>query len=297
MMMEEVPIEEGRWKLQVKNSQGIQLRKQPIDQTKSRFSKVFSENEVVVCDRKILAQLPGQASFYRVEGTASGWIFDQSGHVQMAQEIEAGPTISPIEGNGWTVEFVRGVAAAAVKGLKEIAFNPQSRVISFRHPDGARINVYYTTRTIGTTLDIANQGGKTQLFRRNCKQDELIEILKNPSVHMDRGYYKAFSDISQANSSNCHDVNKEEDFRNRLKDLDEEMHELLEKRKTLLEAIQRHGRERVQKDALWWEQRFEHDRVLQAESAAKLEATCLKVEAEIRRLLNDQRRREQAQRQ
>ena len=53
---------------------------------------------------------------------------------------------------GWSPDFVRGIAAC-IKGVEEIAFNEESRLTSFRtSPEQVRINVYYTTRTIGTAL-------------------------------------------------------------------------------------------------------------------------------------------------
>ena len=298
-LMEEIPIQEGRWKLQVSNSDGIQLRKQPIDYTESRYPNVYAENDVVLCDRKIPAQLPSHATFYRVEGT-DGWIFDRRGDHRMAYEIPVDFSDQPSTPNnqgGWTVEFVRGCAAAAKEGIEEIAFNNQNRVVSFRHPNGARINVYYTTKTIGTALDHPTQG-RTQLFRRNCTRDELIEILKNPRVHTGHGYFRAskrarmetapstlgpFSIIPSNGAAE--DVNIEEDFRNRLKDLDEEMDELVEKRKVLWQSIHIHEAIRVENNRDWWKRKTEHDGVLQAELNARLEAKRQQEAEEVRRRL------------
>ena len=67
------------------------------------------------------------------------------------------------EEEGWSIEFVRGMAAAFE--LKEIMINECSRVISFQTDANERINVYYTTRTVGTALNHPSQGA-TQLFRR-----------------------------------------------------------------------------------------------------------------------------------
>jgi len=54
---------------------------------------------------------------------------------------------------------------------------------------GARINVYYSTGTVGTSLDHPRQG-KTQLFRRNVDLAALREILRDPRVHTDKGYQR-----------------------------------------------------------------------------------------------------------
>ena len=55
-------------------------------------------------------------------------------------------------------------------------FRSDARLISFRHlPTHGRINVYYTTHTVGTAIDHP-RAGKTQLFRRNVNLRELLEI-------------------------------------------------------------------------------------------------------------------------
>ena len=76
-------------------------------------------------------------------------------------------------------------------GHTEVYFNEESRVISFtiNSPYGVRINVYYTTGTVGTCLDHPSSG-KTQLFRRNQTLASLGLIFANPRVHTDVGYYQ-----------------------------------------------------------------------------------------------------------
>lgn len=52
-----------------------------------------------------------------------------------------------------------------------------------------RINVWYTTMTVGTCLTHPIQG-KTQLFRRRVSRELLEKILKNPRIHTRKGYQK-----------------------------------------------------------------------------------------------------------
>ena len=79
-------------------------------------------------------------------------------------------------------------AIAAEHEYPEISHNTTSRVISFRH-DTTRINVYYTTGTVGTCLNHPTKG-KTQLFRRNIVTLEQLEaIFRNPRKHTGQGYY------------------------------------------------------------------------------------------------------------
>ena len=58
-------------------------------------------------------------------------------------------------------------------GYEEIELNTTSRVISFRRQT-TRINVYYTTGTVGTCLNHPSKG-KTQLFRRNVTGLDTLE--------------------------------------------------------------------------------------------------------------------------
>ena len=50
-----------------------------------------------------------------------------------------------------------------------------------------QINVYYTTRTIGTSFKHPSKG-QTQLFRRNVNSKMFEAILVNPRVHTGKGY-------------------------------------------------------------------------------------------------------------
>jgi hypothetical protein len=80
--------------------------------------------------------------------------------------------------------------AAASRGYREVQHNEASRVLGFVSRDGqARINVYYTTGTVGTSLEHPRQG-RTQLFRRGITLAELGEILDNPRVHTGAGYHR-----------------------------------------------------------------------------------------------------------
>lgn len=50
-----------------------------------------------------------------------------------------------------------------------------------------QVNVYYSTRTIGTSFKHPSKG-KTQLFRKNVNEKEFKAILQNPRAHIGRGY-------------------------------------------------------------------------------------------------------------
>ena len=77
---------------------------------------------------------------------------------------------------------------AEFNNYEEIDHNTTSRLISFRN-GGTRINVYYTTGTVGTCLNHPKRG-KTQLFRRNVDFEQLNDIFENPRSHTGKGYYR-----------------------------------------------------------------------------------------------------------
>ena len=78
------------------------------------------------------------------------------------------------------VQFARKVAEEF--GYNEIPLREleQRYMISFYQTStNTRINVYFTTGTVGSCLDHPRQG-KTQVFGRNMTNDDLRQILKNP---------------------------------------------------------------------------------------------------------------------
>ena len=89
---------------------------------------------------------------------------------------------------GISLQQIQHLALAA-GGLEQISRNDRSRVISFRHlGTNTRINVYYSTGTVGTAMNHHTKG-TTQLFRKNVDHVELYRILLNPRVHTGKGYY------------------------------------------------------------------------------------------------------------
>ncbi|OEU06441.1 hypothetical protein FRACYDRAFT_254458 [Fragilariopsis cylindrus CCMP1102] len=88
---------------------------------------------------------------------------------------------------------LRGVRNLALNNnYEEIACNENSCVVSFRRgsaQSSTRINVYYSTGTVGSCLHHPNRG-KTQLIRRNISSLVLLKnIFENPRAHTREGYY------------------------------------------------------------------------------------------------------------
>jgi hypothetical protein len=142
---------------------------------------------------------------------------------------------------GWDPNDVRAIAAA--EGATEISSNEQSRVISFRSnaAGGARINIYYTTQTVGTALSHPSQGA-TQLFRRNCTYMELANVFQNPRVHTGKGYKRKRDETSGLEIiltpyGRGFLVDKEIDDRNALLEIEEQIAELHSKKRHILMRI------------------------------------------------------------
>jgi hypothetical protein len=195
-MMEEVPTEKGLWALQVLNKAGMALREHPADYPTNLVSPQISypDGFIIYVDLKVKAK--DGVVFYRVQGTR-GWVFSNRGSHAMTQEVEVQDAVSlcrphvpnnPASTYGIPVELVRELARQ--HDLEEIQFNPQSRIVSFSQQtdDGpVRINVYYSTGTVGTALDHPVQG-PTQLFRRRCTVGELNSIMSDLRWHSGRGH-------------------------------------------------------------------------------------------------------------
>ena len=86
---------------------------------------------------------------------------------------------------------------ADLHDYREVSINARSRLVSFCRGD-VRINVYYTTGTVGTCLKHPYHAIGTQLFRRNVTATELAAIFENPRVHTGKGYFRF---IAQQSSS------------------------------------------------------------------------------------------------
>lgn len=82
------------------------------------------------------------------------------------------------------IQMIREVAKQ--EGWTEIDYQDANYMISFRK-DTTRINVYYSTMTVGTCLNHPKQG-KTQLFRRGVDRELLTKLMKNPRQHTGVGY-------------------------------------------------------------------------------------------------------------
>ena len=248
-LMKRLSIRKGNWQLRVLNLAGIALRRQPIDSHFVKEPTLYPQNEIIRCTH--MTQASSGVKFYRVEGT-EGWVFDKRHDHDMLEVLSEDPSVENGSvfsngglGTGWSPDFVRDIASA-IKGVTELSCNEKNRVISFGSTDShsLRINVYYTTRTIGTALSHPSQG-ETQFFRRNCTAVELTNIFKNHRAHTGKGYKRQRNDYSSfAPSETIHTpygkgllVDQERELRIDLLELDEEVNAISSKRKRILKRI------------------------------------------------------------
>jgi len=242
--MEEIKVEFGSWSFKV--LQSVALRRHPVRNSHTQYpNKVYGTGERLLCDARIAG--PGQGTgaavyFYRVMKT-DGWVFDVSEQGRAVLELYwTGPSqneldaVSFSEGVAWSPDFVRGVACTIPK-LLEILFDQANKLICFRTEEGVRINIYYSTRTVGTALNHPVHG-TTQLYRPDCTVEQLSDILRNPRAHSGQAYHKRKWDtnpaILQSSLGPGIVVKEEEVIRVALQECDREMLKLQEKRLELL---------------------------------------------------------------
>jgi hypothetical protein len=134
--MEEVAIMQGSWEVKVLNPPvGVGLRRHPIDSQTKMFKTIYPTDTLLQCDCKVVGH--NGVAFYRVRNTM-GWIFDQRGDSDLLQELSADEENTTLDdndnnkqGEGWTPDFVRGIAAT-VDGLEENIAWEGSKVLTFR---------------------------------------------------------------------------------------------------------------------------------------------------------------------
>lgn len=267
-LLKDVAAQRGLWALKVVNEAGIYLRKHPIDcSQRERHMRVepevlFPKGYTLLADTKVVSS--AGVEFYCVQGT-DGWVFTRRGEVTMMKVVslsraydEAVKVKCVTEGpkrpskNILEVSSVRRIAKEY--NLEEIQINDASRMISFRKALGrgceggpVRINVYYSTGTVGTALCHPVQG-RTQLFRRNCSYQDLHEVFENPRWHSGKGYQRRriAEDkciAAEVETSTFH----EERFAlsQSLFQLDSEIQDLIESRKAVLLSLLQYEDDRL----------------------------------------------------
>lgn len=84
-------------------------------------------------------------------------------------------------------------ALAEQNGWTFLEMNSRNKHISFikgKNRQQIRINIYYTTDTVGLCFYCSAKKRKTQSFRKNVSFEQLRNIFKTPRENTDKGYYK-----------------------------------------------------------------------------------------------------------
>ena len=245
IFLKRIPMESGTWDVKVRNEmKSVLLRRHPIDRNDAKICYPhhrYVSSDVVRCDKKVVAS--SGVCYYRVKG-CFGWLFDRRGKkvildVEDTNLIYAHQQKQRVLSASWSIDFIRGVASAS--DLIEIDHDSQQRVLSFQKSDSYRINVYYTTKMIGTT-NVSPVQGKCQLLRRQCTQDELVQILRYPDFGTDNmnrtslSYYEENAPDSNSNGTEI-SIDKEQSIRESLLETDQQINNLRMRMRMLSRVI------------------------------------------------------------
>ena len=253
-LLEEVPIETGRWKLKVASEVPVRLLRQPIDREDmlSGLSVVLKKSEKIECDQRM--EGADGVTFYRAKGT-NGYVLDKRSGQPIMQLVKSGDNDNLLEKTGeheemqgWTPGFVRGIASL-VTGTDEVAYDETNKVLTFgvANADGAMVMVFYATRSVGIALKRPVLG-RTQYLRKNCNPSDLKKILRSPQKQMEE--YCPDDDESCSLSTRSlgsivfvkeqqseEQEQNEEDMRQQLVDYEEKMQQLKRERLALLKSL------------------------------------------------------------
>ena len=259
-IMRQIPILAVQAQLEVLNYPvGLSLRRFPQDdqdkiihQDKSYRPGTLLQADLQVTDGE-------GVRYYHIVGT-DGWLFDRRGRESMLKVLNEGeptsddsvissqqPSMAVIKPeDGWTTEFVRGVAST-VDRLYEVEYHPNSQVLCFESTDHVRIDVYCATRTVGV-----KPTGKAYTWYRNCTPRALWQLLSMDLVDMVTkssatsrrdvevtvNYMQTIIDVQTSKAI------EEEEARNHLLRIDQEIDDLLEKRLSFLTRVKAFDAER-----------------------------------------------------
>lgn len=94
-------------------------------------------------------------------------------------------------GSGYDEDIDLLLFCANTNGWRLVQVDTRTYMLGFKLTDRRlpRINVYLTKSTFVTQLEHPKQG-KSQLFRRNVRQEDYDRIFTNPRTHTGKGYHR-----------------------------------------------------------------------------------------------------------
>ena len=198
-LMERVKVQAGLWCYKVNNSGvGLALRCMPTTRSDMRLDpEVLYPHDTTTWADRFVTDTSG-ATFVRVQGT-KGWLFttrDGEETLTRVPRLQDG-CVATTSSSSATLPIAEVRNLAARYGWSEVQYNAESRVIAFTSMSETngrmRVNVYYTTGTVGTSLNHPIDG-PGQMFRRCTSLRDLEQIFSNPRVHTERGYKRRRND-------------------------------------------------------------------------------------------------------
>ncbi|GKY97327.1 hypothetical protein MPSEU_000691100 [Mayamaea pseudoterrestris] len=260
-IMRQVPIMAVQAHLEVLNHPvGLSLRRFPMDDQDKivHKAKPFRPGTLLQADLQVTDEQG--VRYYRIVGT-DGWLFDRRGRDSVLKVLNEGEPTSneavvmskqvgmaaATNKDGWSIEFVRGVAST-IESVQEKDYHPNSQVLCFETVEQVRIDVYCNTRTIGV-----RPMGKQYAWYRNCSPKALRDHMSRDLVEMIMKTGMICPDdeevtVSYMQSTADAQTNKsreEEEARNHLLRVDQEIQELLAKRLNYLAQIRVFDAERA----------------------------------------------------
>jgi hypothetical protein len=241
-MMKQVSVQPGLWELRVLVSEGMTLQRHPMEATRKQQDRTtypghsFAKDSLVQATYRVRVLNPNHDStfhefhaedephsfiYYRVHGT-TGWLADRHSSGTRALKVltEDVDTMGSVPDHveGWTPEFVRGVAST-IPTLREASSTPSAcnPVLVFStvpmrksdDDDGIRRVVYCATRTVGILFDGNSSTGTNEAsvedrndhaeggddgnnaepvaparWYRNCTPKELWEHLRKDAIEI-----------------------------------------------------------------------------------------------------------------
>lgn len=283
-VMNQLEVELGSWELKILNFPvGLQLRRHPVDRPDIVHSDIYPPNTLVQADARVYVRGESDViAYYHVRST-TGWIFDRRRGQKMVELLSAEndcdrSTVSfasnfTSKGNGWSADFVRGVAAS-VERIHETNYSECGQVLCFETDEDIQIIVYCGTRTVGIKPDRV----QPFIWYRNCNARQLWTHLRKDLVQLvqeaDHLASKASAETRSVTSERASRLQeREEELRNKLLLHEAETKELNGKRLELLAKIRTFDLDRAEQAEKMRKQvdeRFEEIRKVNPEGANKL---------------------------
>ena len=238
--MKELPVQFGSYELRVLTTPGsLCLRRNPSEGQAHELDHTFPQGSLLQADECVsISRGNEDLRYFRVIGT-TGWVAEKIHSVQALDLLTTDTNVTSgserSDGEGWTPDFVRGVAAA-LENVFESKFFKDALVLEFHSTEDVQMIVFCRTRTIG----VLACKGEAYTWYRDCSSRQLFELLKMDMAQaMVAGgsIKRSPSQISVSSDRVDRDEIREEGLRSNLLSLDKEVEALERKRRFLVREL------------------------------------------------------------